>query len=110
MFQQASTTKSRCGPIYKSYPIYDPDREPKGYIEWLRSREPQIDWDASKLTTRQDWIRAGETVFDAPLLYCSFALTQERVANIEDVYVRKLAFFAAAVGGWNPAFLSLRGP
>ena len=54
-------------PIYKSYPVYHPDREPKGYIEWLRSREPEIDWDAAKLKTKEDWIRAGETVFDAPL-------------------------------------------
>src|SRR5215467_8328179 len=50
-------------PIYKSYPVYHPEREPKGYIEWLRSREPEIDWDASKLKTEEDWIRAGETVF-----------------------------------------------
>jgi mono/diheme cytochrome c family protein len=82
-------------PIYKSYPVYHPDREPKGYIEWLRSREPEIDWDASKLKTKEDWIRAGETVFDAPLAYGSLTLTKERLANIEDLYVRKPAFFSA---------------
>ncbi len=82
-------------PIYKSYPVYHPDREPHGYIDWLRSREPEIDWDAAKLKTKEDWIRAGETVFDAPLGYGSIMLTKERLANVEDLYVRKPAFFSA---------------
>ena len=82
-------------PIFKSYPVFHPDREPKGYIEWLRSREPEIDWDAAKLKTKEDWIRAGETVFDAPLGYGSIMLTKERLANVEDLYVRKPAFFSA---------------
>src|SRR5215831_16012841 len=30
-------------PIYKSYPVYHPDREPTGYINWLRLREPEND-------------------------------------------------------------------
>jgi hypothetical protein len=28
--------------IYKSYPVYHPDREPKGYMEWLKQQEPEI--------------------------------------------------------------------
>ena len=28
-------------PIYKSYPIYAPDREPPGYLDWLNQQEPQ---------------------------------------------------------------------
>jgi hypothetical protein len=28
--------------IYKSYPVYHPDREPKGYMEWLKKQEPEI--------------------------------------------------------------------
>jgi hypothetical protein len=28
--------------IYKSYPVYHPDREPKAYMEWLRAQEPEI--------------------------------------------------------------------
>jgi hypothetical protein len=82
-------------PIYKSYAVYHPDREPKGYIEWLRSREPEIDWDSTKLKTKEDWIRAGETVFDAPLGYGSIMITKERLANIEDLYVRKPEFYSA---------------
>jgi hypothetical protein len=56
-------------PIFKSYPVYRPDREPAGYLEWLKQQEPQIVFDAAKLKTQEDWIRAGEIVFDAPISY-----------------------------------------
>jgi mono/diheme cytochrome c family protein len=51
--------------IYKKYPIYHPDREPKGYMEWLQQQEPEIVFDPAKLVTKEDWIRAGELVFEA---------------------------------------------
>lgn len=53
--------------IYKSYPIYAPGKEPSGYLEWLRQQEPEIAFDPSKLRTKEDWIRAGELVFNAPI-------------------------------------------
>ena len=56
-------------PIYKSYPIYAPGREPAGYMEWLAQQEPAIAFDAAALATDEDWIAAGESVFDAPLGY-----------------------------------------
>jgi len=56
-------------PIYESYPVYAPGREPAGYTEWLERQEPVIIWDDGKhappLQTEADWIRAGEIVFDA---------------------------------------------
>src|SRR5690349_23337467 len=36
-------------PIYKSYPIYHPAKEPAGYLDWLRRQEPQVVFDAAKL-------------------------------------------------------------
>jgi hypothetical protein len=54
-------------PIYKSYPVYTPGKEPPGYIERLSNQKPEIIFDASKLKTEQDWIKAGELVFDAPI-------------------------------------------
>jgi hypothetical protein len=54
-------------PIYKSYPVYAPGKEPPGYIEQLSKQEPEMVFDASKLRTEQDWIKAGELVFDAPI-------------------------------------------
>ncbi len=60
-------------PIYKSYPAYDVDHEPAGYRDWLRRQEPVVLWDDGahrpKLETEADWIKAGEIVFDAPVLF-----------------------------------------
>lgn len=60
-------------PIYKSYPKYHPDKEPPGYREWLRRQEPVVLWDDGarrpKLVTEEDWIKAGDIVFNAPVLF-----------------------------------------
>src|SRR3954451_3735897 len=56
-------------PIYKSYPVYAPGREPAGYMEWLAQQEPELAFDVSALHTEAEWIAAGETVFDAPIGY-----------------------------------------
>jgi hypothetical protein len=56
-------------PIYKSYTVYTPGKEPPGYLEWLKQQEPETVFDASRLKTEADWIKAGETVFDAPIFY-----------------------------------------
>ena len=53
--------------IYKTYPIYAPGKEPPGYLDWLKKQEPQIIFDASKLKTEADWIKAGEIVFHTPV-------------------------------------------
>ena len=54
-------------PIYKSYPVYAPGKEPSGYMEWLKQQEPVTLWDATKLKTENDWIEAGKIVFEAPI-------------------------------------------
>jgi hypothetical protein len=58
-------------PIYKQYPLYAPSHEPPGYMGWLKRQEPQIIWDDAghrpALQTEADWIKTGETVFDAPI-------------------------------------------
>lgn len=96
-------------PIYKSYPVYHPDREPDGYIEKLRSLEPELAWNPARLKTEDDWIRAGEIVFDSPLAYGSVLLTPERLAEAEDLYVRDKVFYDAvrppiAADGSVPAY------
>jgi hypothetical protein len=52
--------------IYKSYPVYAPGREPAGYMEWLKTAEPEVAFDPSALSTQQQWVSAGEIVFNAP--------------------------------------------
>ncbi len=53
--------------IHKSYPVYHPSKEPAGYFEWLEQQEPEIAFDPTLLKTKEDWITAGELVFDAPI-------------------------------------------
>ena len=64
-------------PIYKSYPVYAPDREPPGYFERLQGFEPEIAFDVTALKTKEDWIRAGELVFDAPIGYGMISSLEE---------------------------------
>jgi hypothetical protein len=52
--------------IYRSYPVYHPSREPAGYMEWLRTREPELAFDTASLKTREAWVKAGEAVFNNP--------------------------------------------
>src|SRR5262245_10837437 len=65
-------------PIFKSYPVYHPDKEPPGYMDSLRRQEPEIVFDASKLITQEDWSTAGEKVFDAPIEFLSSGVLYER--------------------------------
>ncbi len=70
-------------PIYRTYPVYSPGREPAGYMERLKQQEPEIVWDAShkpRLDSESDWVAAGEAVFDAPIYY-----TNHRVVALADV-------------------------
>ena len=53
-------------PIYRSYPVYHPDREPPGYLDQLRRHEPEITFVPSRLRTEEEWIQAGKLVFEAP--------------------------------------------
>lgn len=52
--------------IPKTYPVYAPDREPRGYLAWLKEQEPQSAVEFQSLKTKDEWIRAGEVVFNAP--------------------------------------------
>ena len=58
-------------PVYRSYPVYAPGREPAGYMESLKQKEPEIAFDPAKLHTQEDWIRAGAIVFRAARGYAS---------------------------------------
>ncbi|WP_228850911.1 hypothetical protein [Aegicerativicinus sediminis] len=50
--------------IYKTYPLYLPGREPEGYYEQLKGLNPEIAFDQNQLKTEQDWIKAGELVYE----------------------------------------------
>jgi hypothetical protein len=69
-------------PIYKSYPVYAPGKEPAGYLDRLKQEKPVILWDDQgtrpPLQSEADWVTAGELVFDAAI-FC------DAVARVEDV-------------------------
>src|SRR5205823_3366210 len=52
--------------IYKSYPVYAPGRAPNGYMEKLKKLKPELAFNPARLRTKEDWIQAGEAVFNAP--------------------------------------------
>lgn len=56
-------------PIYRQYTVYAPSREPRGYFDSLKSKEPEIVFDRTKLKTKKDWINAGKLVFEAPIAW-----------------------------------------
>ncbi|HET8676233.1 MAG TPA: di-heme oxidoredictase family protein [Blastocatellia bacterium] len=71
-------------PIYKTYPVYHPGKEPAGYLEWMKRQEPeQIKIDFPKFKSEQEWVKAGEIIFDAPIDYL----------NIEESHIRELALY-----------------
>jgi hypothetical protein len=59
-------------PNVKTYPIYLPEKEPTGYWQWLQNQEPQPAFDPASLRTKEDWIKAGELVFEAPKDFTPF--------------------------------------
>ncbi|MBL8840671.1 MAG: hypothetical protein JNL90_03975 [Planctomycetes bacterium] len=48
----------------RTYPVYHPAREPKGYRDWMKAQGPQPLIEPDRLKTKADWIAAGERVFD----------------------------------------------
>ena len=76
--------------IYRTYPVYAPGKEPPGYIDQLKQQEPQVALEFSTLNTEEDWIRAGELVFDTPILLGRLGTGDPSV-----LYVREPAWFEA---------------
>ncbi len=68
--------------IYRGYPVYAPGKDPAGYFDSLKQREPELLWDDTRtrprLETAADWIKAGEIVFNAAIFY-------DAVATVDDV-------------------------
>jgi mono/diheme cytochrome c family protein len=71
--------------IYKSYPVYGPGREPAGYADWLMTVEPEVALDPSRLTSPDQWVAAGEIVFNAPTSLHPVFFTAEDLRDPEFV-------------------------
>jgi hypothetical protein len=69
--------------IFKTYPVYHPDHEPKGYREWLKNQEPEIVFDPAKLKSEADWIAAGQILFDYPIDTLGAIISQSQIDDRE---------------------------
>jgi len=81
--------------VPKTYPVYAPDREPDGYLDWLKTQEPADAIDFSRLASDEDWRHAGQLVFEAPAITAllSGGATAEafRAHSGSPLYPRRLA-------------------
>lgn len=91
--------KLKVRPIYRSYPAYVPGREPAGYLDSLKQKEPEVIFDASKLRTKEDWIEAGKVVFEADIEFHPASTLASRVSLYQSL---------ASRDGVLPAFTGLR--
>lgn len=55
--------------IYHGYPVYKPGMEPPNYMNWVAAQEPELAFDAAKLSSEFDWLQAGEAVFQSGANY-----------------------------------------
>ena len=69
-------------PIYRSYPVYVKGREPAGYLESLKQKDPEIIFDPAKLRTKEDWIAAGKLVFESDTSFRSAPTTQPTAEEV----------------------------
>jgi cytochrome c553 len=86
--------------IYRVFPVYAPDKEPKNYMNFVAAQAPEIAFDASKVSAEADWALAGETVFSS--VDTTSFLTPDDMHN-PDVW-EKFHFKADAEGalpGWR---------
>lgn len=51
--------------IYKTYPVYRPDKEPENYIPFLSAQNPEIVFNLASLKSDFEWLQAGEAVFSS---------------------------------------------
>lgn len=70
---------------YKTYPLYLYGREPKGYYEWLLKQEPEIVFDVAKIKTEEDWIKAGDIIYEMPQSFDFYLDTSMNLALLEEI-------------------------
>ena len=73
--------------IWRTWPVYHPDREPPGYRESLAKAVPEVAFAAERLVTHADWTAAGESVFHWPIQWAPFddaarAAMQQQLAAV----------------------------
>jgi mono/diheme cytochrome c family protein len=85
--------KLKVRPIYRSYLVTG--REPAGYVDSLKQKDPEIIFDPSKLHSKEDWVAAGKLVFEADIRF--FPAAAEPPANAR-YYIRKKGLLELGTG------------
>lgn len=70
-------------PVWRTYPIYAPGREPAGYFARLQKLDPQPAFDPRQLRTKDDWMRAGRHVFESANTFTAIDFPFTDVRNPE---------------------------
>jgi hypothetical protein len=69
-------------PLYRSFPVFAPGREPDGYLDALRLRGPEvIPVREADMRSDADWAAAGQLVFEQPIGFNGPIVT---LANLRD--------------------------
>ena len=74
--------KLKVRPIYRSYPAYARGREPIGYLESLKQKDPEVIFDPAALHTKADWIQAGKLVFESETQFFPAPATQPAAEDV----------------------------
>jgi len=104
---------------YRTYPVYDPDREPPGYWEALKRKKPEPIIDTSHIGPSFSWVSAGKILWeglDVPALRLydskSIALARSREyvrANRSRIVMRRDGTFAIYRWVITPKGIALGG-
>jgi mono/diheme cytochrome c family protein len=91
--------KLKVRPIYRAYPVYLKGREPAGYLEALKQKDPEIIFDPSKLHTKEDWIQAGKLVFESDTRF-----SPARSMTVDDISLPPSTVAKISKDGVLPSF------
>jgi mono/diheme cytochrome c family protein len=88
-------------PIYRSYPVYAKGREPAGYLESLKQKDPEITFDPAKLHTKEDWIAAGKLVFESDTIFHPAPAAQPSADEVAPWHVTSDGILPSTVAGFR---------
>lgn len=71
--------------ITKTFPMYTRQAERPGYLDSLRGLEQEVVFDRQRLLTEEDWIKAGEYVFNWPVAYTP---VNGKVSSLDSILFR----------------------
>ena len=81
---------------WKTYPLYLPGREPEGYYKWLLQQDPELIFDPSQLKKEEDWVKAGEFLYEMPENYSQILDSSLDMKRMTDLFAEMNAIHVPA--------------